>query len=167
MRATELARSCFRPSLGGRFDRARFASVALRSTTDDARSWLIVIACPAGWGGTAEGPSVDRNATAKPHGVVCVKFSKLVMVRVGWFIQVTRAASLCSIGNDHPFVPTCPSAERRAQRQSRMPPRTRRHRRSRRAASLTERARCYACPGGTAPRQCPAGLLPLFFRLLI
>jgi hypothetical protein len=26
--------------------------------------------------------------------VVCVKFSKLVMVRVRWFIQVTRAASL-------------------------------------------------------------------------
>jgi hypothetical protein len=65
MRRTELARSCFRPSLGGQFDRARFASVALRSTNDDARSWLIVIACPAGWGGTAaEGPSVDRNATA-------------------------------------------------------------------------------------------------------
>ena len=59
-----------------------------------------------------------------------------------WFIQVTRAASLCSIGNDHPFVPTCRPAEHRAQRQSRMPPRTRRHRRSRRAASLTERARC-------------------------
>ena len=65
MRRTELARSCFRASLGGQFDRARFASVALRSTNDDARSWLIVIACPAGWGGTAaEGPSVDRNATA-------------------------------------------------------------------------------------------------------
>src|ERR1700737_2039578 len=62
MRRTELTRSCFRPSLGGRFDRARFASVALRSTNDDARSWLIVTACPAGWGGTAEGPSVDRNA---------------------------------------------------------------------------------------------------------
>ena len=67
--------------------------------------------------------------------VVCVKFSKLVMVRVRWLIQVTRAASLCSIGNDHPFVPTCLPAERRAQRQSRMPPRMRRHRRSRRAAS--------------------------------
>jgi adenylate cyclase len=74
--------------------------------------------------------------------VVCVKFSKLVMARVRWFVQVTRAASLCSIGNDHPFVPTCLPAERRAQRQSRMPPRTRRHRRSRREASLTERARC-------------------------
>src|SRR5580692_10002943 len=61
MRRTELARSCFRPNLGGRFDRARFASVAWRSTNDDARSWLIVIACPAGWGGTAEGPSVDRK----------------------------------------------------------------------------------------------------------
>jgi hypothetical protein len=65
MRRTELARACFRPSLGGQFDQARFAPVALRSTNDDARSWLIVIACPAGWGGTAaEGPSVDRNATA-------------------------------------------------------------------------------------------------------
>jgi hypothetical protein len=31
--------------------------------------------------------------------VVCVKFSKLVMIRVRWFIQVTRAASLCSIIN--------------------------------------------------------------------
>ena len=63
-------------------------------------------------------------------------------LRVRWFIQVNRAASLCSIGNDHPFVPTCLPAERRAQRQSRMPSRMRRHRRSRRAASLTERARC-------------------------
>ena len=51
--------------------------------------------------------------------------------------------SLCSIENDHPFVPTCRSAEHRAQRQSRMPPAQRRHRQSRRAASLTERARCY------------------------
>jgi len=74
--------------------------------------------------------------------VVCVKFSKLVMVGVGWFVQFNRAASLCSIGNDHPCVPTCLPAERRAQRQSRMPPPTRRHRRSRREASLTERARC-------------------------
>src|SRR5260221_270935 len=63
-------------------------------------------------------------------------------LRVRWFIQVNRAASLCSIGNDHPFVPTCLPAERRAQRQSRMPSRMRRHRRSRRATSLTERARC-------------------------
>ena len=54
----------------------------------------------------------------------------------------SRATSLCSIETDHPFVPTCRSAERRAQWQSRMPPRSRRHRRSRRAASLTERARC-------------------------
>jgi hypothetical protein len=36
---------------------------------------------------------------------------------------------------DHPFVPTCLLAERRAQRQSRMPLRRRRHRHSRRAAS--------------------------------
>jgi len=48
-----------------------------------------------------------------------------------------------------------------------MPPRMRRHRRSRRKASLTERARCYACPGGTTPQRYPAGLLPCFFRLII
>jgi hypothetical protein len=33
-----------------------------------------------------------------------------------------RLPSLCSIKIDHPFVPTCLLAERRAQRQSRMPP---------------------------------------------
>src|SRR5580704_2489106 len=60
----------------------------------------------------------------------------------GGSLRSLRGASLCSIGNDHPFVPTCPLAERRAQRQSRMLPRTRQHRRSRREASLTERARC-------------------------
>jgi hypothetical protein len=68
MRGTELARSCFRPGFGGRFDRARFASVALRSTDGEALYWLIVmVLAPAGWGGATEGPSVDRNATAKPH----------------------------------------------------------------------------------------------------
>jgi Raf kinase inhibitor-like YbhB/YbcL family protein len=51
------------------------------------------------------------------------------------------ATSLCSIGHDHPFVPTCALTERGAQRQSRMPAHGRRRRRSRRAASLTERAR--------------------------
>ena len=34
-----------------------------------------------------------------------------------------RFPSLCSIENGHPFVPTCRLAERRAQRQSRMPTR--------------------------------------------
>jgi len=72
---------------------------------------------------------------------VCVKFSKLVMVR-GWFEFRPIATSLCSIWIDYPFVPTCLPAERRAQRLSRMLPRRRRHRRSRRKASLTERARC-------------------------
>ena len=43
----------------------------------------------------------------------------------------------------------------------------RRHRRSRRKASLTERARCYPCLGGTAPRPCSPGLLLPFFRLII
>jgi len=75
-----------------------------------------------------------------------------------------RFPSLCSIEIDHPFVPTCLLAERRAQRQSRMPPRMRRHRRSRRKASLTERARCYACLGGTAPRRC-AEVIALLFSL--
>jgi len=59
----------------------------------------------------------------------------------GWFNQVNSDIALFD-RLDHPFVPTCRLAERRAQRQSRMPPRRRRHRRSRRAASLTERARC-------------------------
>ena len=62
----------------------------------------------------------------------------------------------------HSFVPTCRPAERRAQRQSRMPPRLRRHRRSRRAASLTERARCSSkaervgaqAGRGSAPSLC-------------
>ena len=74
--------------------------------------------------------------------VVCVKFSKWSWLGCGDSLRSLRGTSLCSIGNDHPFVPTCLLAERRAQRQSRMPPRMRRHRRSRRAASLTERARC-------------------------
>jgi hypothetical protein len=39
--------------------------------------------------------------------------------------------------------------------------------RCRREASLTERARCYACPGGTTPQRYPAGLLRCFFRLII
>jgi RNA-directed DNA polymerase len=50
-------------------------------------------------------PELDFNAIAAAlpvdpadARVVCVKFSKLVMVRVRWFIQVNRAASLCSIG---------------------------------------------------------------------
>ena len=76
--------------------------------------------------------------------------------------------SLCSIESDHPFVPTCRSAEHRAQRQSRMPPAKRRHRQSRREASLTERARCYAPGRGTiaAPHSF-AGLPPHIFCLLI
>ena len=43
-------------------------------------------------------------------------------------------------------VPTCFLAERPAQRQSGMPPRMRRDGRSRRAASLTERARGFSAP---------------------
>jgi hypothetical protein len=78
-----------------------------------------------------------------------------------------RVPSLCSIESSHPFVPTCLLAERRAQRQSRMPPPMRRHRRSRRKASLTERARCYSCPGGPgpAPQDVTRGYRPALFSL--
>ena len=55
-----------------------------------------------------------------PYGVVCVKFSKSGMG--GGLAELrAKATSLCSIENNHPFVPTCLLAERRAQRQSRMP----------------------------------------------
>src|SRR5690349_4081405 len=71
-----------------------------------------------------------------PPIVVCAKFSKSVMGGgPAELIIRSKLASLCSIGQDHPFGPTCRLAERRAQRQSRMPPPWRRHRRSRRAAS--------------------------------
>ena len=60
--------------------------------------------------------------------------SKLVMV-TGLVELRSLAHPFVRSDNDHPFVPTCLLAERRAQRQSRMPPRLRRHRRSRRAAS--------------------------------
>ena len=59
----------------------------------------------------------------------------------------------------HPFVPTCRAAKRRAQTLSRMP--LLRHRRSRREASWTARARRYnrsssdllASPAGLPPRK--------------
>jgi len=76
--------------------------------------------------------------------------------------------SLCSIANDHPFVPTCPPAEHRAQRQSRRPSAPRRHRRSRRKASLTERARCYASGAGTiAASPALRGYRPTLFPCLL
>jgi hypothetical protein len=78
-----------------------------------------------------------------------------------------RVPSLCSIESGHPFIPTCLLAERRAQRHSRMPPRMRRHRRSRRKASLTERARCYPLPWRHYTTGCRAGLPPRFFCLII
>jgi transposase IS116/IS110/IS902 family protein len=75
-----------------------------------------------------------------------------------------RLPSLCSIESRHPFVPTCLLAKRRAQRQSRMPPRMRRHRRSRRKASLTERARCYPLPWRHRTTTVSRGVTaPLFF----
>jgi hypothetical protein len=69
--------------------------------------------------------------------------------------------------DDHPFVPTCLLEKRRAQWRSRMPPRTRRHRRSRRKASLTERARCYPLPWRHCTTGCRAGYRPALFRLII
>ena len=66
--------------------------------------------------------SLDIRAPhpADIEGVVCVKFSKSGMG--GGLAELrAKATSLCSIENNHPFVPTCLLAERRAQRQSRMP----------------------------------------------
>ncbi len=58
-----------------------------------------------------------------------------------WFTQVNNNIPLFD-RQDHPFVPTClrQSAARSGSQGCR--PRMRRHRRSRREASLTERARC-------------------------
>src|SRR5438445_6042687 len=78
-----------------------------------------------------------------------------------------RLPSLCSIESRHPFIPTCLLAERRAQRQSRMPPRLRRHRRNRRKASLTERARCYPLPWRHCITGVARGYRPALFRLII
>src|ERR1700747_2775724 len=65
--------------------------------------------------------------------VVCAKFSK--SVRGGGLAELrSKLASLCSIGQSHPFVPTCPPAERRAQPRSRL---AAGHRRRRRAAVWT------------------------------
>jgi len=50
--------------------------------------------------------------------VVCVKFSKLVMVRVHGLFKSREPHPFVRSENDHPSVPTCLSAERRAQRQS-------------------------------------------------
>jgi hypothetical protein len=74
-----------------------------------------------------------------------------------------RLPSLRSIENGHPFVPTCLLAERRAQWQSRTPPK-RQHWRSRRKAYLTERARCYPCPWRHCTTTVSRGVIaPLFF----
>src|SRR6516225_1311945 len=69
----------------------------------------------------------------KVRGVVCAKFSKLVMAG-GLAEPGSKLASLCSIGQTHPFVPTCLPAERRAQPRSRLAVG---HRRRRRAAVWT------------------------------
>ena len=65
--------------------------------------------------------------------VVCGDFSKLVM-GCGLAEPGSKLASLCSIGQTHPFVPTCLPAERRAQPRSRLAVG---HRRRRRAAVWT------------------------------
>ena len=46
---------------------------------------------------------------------MCVKFSKSAM-ELGLTELQIKAASLCSIGNDHPFVPTCLPVERQRAR---------------------------------------------------
>src|SRR5262249_7811724 len=65
--------------------------------------------------------------------VVCAKFSKSVMGG-GLAELISKLASLCLIGQTHPFVPTCPPIERRAQPWSRL---AAGHRRRRRAAVWT------------------------------
>ncbi len=57
---------------------------------------------------------------------------------------------------DHPFVPTCPPAERRAQRKS--PRRGRSEAKHRAVARLTERARRYPDGSKTKPKSHPSGL---------
>jgi hypothetical protein len=64
-----------------------------------------------------------KEADASPDmcsSVVCVKFSKLVVVAGVGSFQVNSDIPLFD-RQDRPFAPTCPRAERRAQRQSRMP----------------------------------------------
>src|SRR5271165_391952 len=60
--------------------------------------------------------------------------------------------------DDHPFVPTCRPAERRAQWKS--PRRGRSTAEHRALARLTERARRYTPKQGPPARRRPAGLLP-------
>ena len=84
------------------------------------RGWMI-----------ADGLWQDRRH--RLPSVVCAKFSKLVMAG-GLAEPGSKLASLCSIGQTHPFVPTCLPAERRAQPRSRLAVG---HRRRRRAAVWT------------------------------
>src|SRR5262249_61071433 len=73
------------------------------------------------------------SLTADECAVVCAKFSKSVMG--GGLAELrSKLASLCLIGQTHPFVPTCPPIERRAQPWSRL---AAGHRRRRRAAVWT------------------------------
>jgi hypothetical protein len=65
--------------------------------------------------------------------VVCAIFSKSVMGGGPAELR-SKLASLCSIGQTHPFAPTCRLAERRAQPRSRL---AAGHRRRRRAAVWT------------------------------
>src|SRR6516165_7307282 len=74
--------------------------------------------------------SSPTPSTGSRIRVVCAKFSKLVMAG-GLAEPGSKLASLCSIGQTHPFVPTCLPAERRAQPRSRLAVG---HRRRRRAA---------------------------------
>jgi hypothetical protein len=69
--------------------------------------------------------------------VACVESSKIGHGDGAWFTQVNNNIPL-SDRQDHSFVPTCPPAEHPRSGSQGCRPRTRRHRRSRRAASLTE-----------------------------
>src|SRR5262249_14422425 len=83
--------------------------------------------------------------------VVCVKFSKLVM-ETGLVLR-SITTSLCSIGRTIPL--SRPAFRQSTARSGSQGSRTRmrRHRRSRREASLTERARCQAEPSGSTAQR--------------
>ncbi len=82
------------------------------------------------------------GSAARPKAFSCVRQVQQIGHGDGdWFTQVNNNIPLFD-RQDHPFVPTClrQSAARSGSQGCR--PRMRRHRRSRREASLTERARC-------------------------
>jgi hypothetical protein len=77
-----------------------------------------------------------------------------------------RLPSLCSIESGHPFIPTCLLGRAPRAAAVKDAAAMRRHRRSRRKASLTERARCYPSPWRHNTTGCRAGYRPALFRLI-